>query len=102
MVEASLLDSERCLPDTHAWPEINTRSLGRQDRAAVRRLALDGRENLCCPGHSRVTMAHSCSRQKRFSRKRFGYANNQGVSGNSRALAWRSAQGNEECLRALL
>src|ERR1700676_4001851 len=28
---SSLADSEGCLPDSHVWPEINTRTCDRQD-----------------------------------------------------------------------
>src|SRR5271156_5558084 len=33
---SSLVDSERCLPDGHVWPEINTRPHQRQDWTALR------------------------------------------------------------------
>src|SRR5258708_19437674 len=32
---SSLAGSERCLPDSHAWPEINIRTEGRQDSTAI-------------------------------------------------------------------
>src|ERR1700730_2174956 len=39
-----LVDSERCLPDTHVWPEINTRTHDRQDLTVVARHSLARRD----------------------------------------------------------
>src|SRR5260370_41551734 len=40
---SSLADSDGCLPDSHAWPEINTRTRDRQDsKSGVRGIPLRG------------------------------------------------------------
>src|SRR5271156_4976262 len=48
---SSLVDSERCLPDGHVWPEIIIRLDDRQDWG-------DARENPGCRSRSGVTIAH--------------------------------------------